>query len=142
MKILTFICCACTLTFSFAAFANDEYTRCLDSNYQTSTGLAKCANEETNRIMAELEKRYGVVAGHKYFLPWNNTLHNFADLKTAWIKYRDDYCNLLGYSELHAQNDYGHVSEARCRLRETLKFREDIENLVKNYQKTLVPTKL
>lgn len=125
------------LIFSSQALAGDAYDRCLAEHYQSNAGLAKCANEETIRVMVALDKRYEIVSAHKYFLPWNGALHSFSDLKKAWIKYRDDYCNLLGYSELHADNDYGHVSEARCRLRETLNFREEIEALVKNYQKTL-----
>lgn len=124
------------------AMAGDEYNKCLDLNYQSNAGLAKCADDETARVMAELDKRYDVVANHKYFRPWNSSAHTFTDFKRSWLKYRDDLCSLLGYSELQAQNDYGHVSAARCKLRETLKFQQDIETLVKNYQKTLSQTKL
>lgn len=122
---------------STSVWAADDYAQCLSLNYQTNDGLIKCANDETNRIMNDLDKRYGVVASHNFFRPWNDSSHTFADLKTAWLKYRNDYCNLLGYSQLHAKDDFGRVSEARCKLRETQHFRDDIEVLVKNYQKTL-----
>lgn len=139
----TFFTVLCLGLFSaFNATAGEEYTRCLELNYQTNEGLVKCADEETARVMDDLNKRYGIVAGHKYFRPWNNASHSFADLKTAWLKYRDDYCNLLGYSLTHNKNMYGIVEEARCKLRETLRFQKDVETLVKNYQKTLTQPKL
>lgn len=142
MKKTFFTVLCLGLLTAFNAAAGEEYTKCLDLNYQTYDGLAKCADEETARIMDSLNQRYGVVAGHKYFRPWNNASHSFADLKTAWLKYRDDYCNLLGYSLTHADNTYGTVEEARCKLRETISFQNDIETLVTNYQKTLTQPKL
>jgi len=122
--------------------AGDEYTKCLSTNYETEEGLAKCANEETSRIMKELDNRYGIVAGHKYFRPWNSSSHSFSLLKTAWLQYRDNYCNLLGYSLLHDNNPQGKVDEARCKLSETIRFQQNIETLVKNYQKTFSKPKL
>lgn len=134
-KFFALILCVCTFV-SFRALAGDEYAQCLNLNYKTNDGLIKCAQDETNRIMSELDKRYGIVANHNFFRPWNDSSHTFADLKAAWLKYRNDYCNLLGYSQTHAKDDFGRVSEARCKLRETQHFRDDIEVLVKNYQKT------
>ena len=127
---------------AFTAQAGDEYGQCLELNFQTDAGLIKCAEQETTRVMSELDKRYAVVAGHKYFRPWNNDSHSFAALKTAWLKYRDDACNLLGYSLITGGDEYGKVEEVRCKLRETLRFQKDIETLVKNYQKTLPQAKL
>lgn len=135
-KIYAVFLFTCLLSAS-PLWAADEYAQCLNLNYKTNDGLIKCANEETNRIMSELDKRYGIVANHNFFRPWNDSSHTFADLKAAWLKYRNDYCNLLGYSQTHAKDDFGRVSEARCKLRETQHFRDDIEVLVKNYQKTL-----
>ena len=119
-------------------YASDEYTNCLSNNYETDDGLVVCANNETNRIMKQLDKRYGIVANHKYFRPWNNNENNFSALKSAWLKYRDSYCNLLGYSILNADKSHGIVDEARCRLSETIRFQQQIEDLVRNYQKTLI----
>ena len=138
MKKFTWLLLGC-FCISSNVYASDEYTRCLDLNYKTDQGLAKCANDEVNRIMVELDKRYSVVAQHKYFRPWNNASHSFNDLKSAWIKYRDDYCNVLGYSVNQDNGTQGLISEARCRLSETFRFRDAVEDLVKNYQKTLKP---
>ena len=120
-----------------SAIAGDEYARCLDLNYQTNGGLIKCADDETERLMAELDKRYDIIAHHKFFRSWNGEAHSFDDLKQAWLKYRDDFCNLQGYSITHGGETYGDVTAARCRLSETIRFREELETLVKNYQKTL-----
>ena len=139
MKKLPIIAFVSALIFSMPAFAGEEYSKCLDANYRSNDGLIKCADEETARVMAELDKRYSIIAGHKFFRPWNSATHTYADLKTAWLKYRDDFCNLLGYSLIQGKDDYGRVEEARCKMRETIRFREDIETLVKNYQKTLRP---
>jgi len=119
------------------AQANDDYTRCLELNYQTDEGLAKCADDETARVMEEVNKRYNIVARHKFFSPWNSENRNFANLKAAWLKYRDDFCDLLGYSLIKGNDESGIVKAARCRLQETMRFQKDIELLVKNYQKTL-----
>ena len=119
-----------------SVIAGDEYARCLDLNYQTNNGLIKCADEETARLMVELDKRYNIIAHHKFFRSWSGA-HSFDDLKQAWLKYRDDFCNLQGYSITHGGETYGDVTAARCRLSETIRFREELETLVKNYQKTL-----
>jgi len=139
MKKISVIAFIVSLLTSLSANAGEEYSKCLDANYTTNDGLIKCAEEETNRVMTELDKRYFIVSGHKFFRPWNSADHSFAELKTAWLKYRDDSCNLLGYSLIKGNDDYGRVEEARCKMRETLRFREEIETLVKNYQKTLKP---
>ena len=124
------------------AFAGEEYARCLDLNYQTDTGLLKCAEDETARLTAELDKRYDIVANHKFFRPWNSKYHSFAALRSAWQKYRDDYCSLLGYSEIHGGDDNGYLTEVRCQIYETERFRADLEKIVQNYQKTLKPKDL
>ena len=131
--VITFIC------FCSSARAGEEYARCLDLNYQTDTGLLKCAEDETARLSSELDKRYDIIANHKFFRPWNDDIHSFAELKNAWLKYRNDYCNLLGYSQIHAGNNIGYLTEARCKLQETERFRAELEALVKNYQSTFKP---
>ena len=128
--------------FSFSAQAGEEYALCLDLNYKTDTGLLKCAEDEVNRLASELDKRYDIIANHKFFRPWNDDTHSFADLKNAWFKYRNDYCNLLGYSQIHAGNNVGYLTEARCKLQETERFQADLEILVKNYQSTFKPKPL
>lgn len=128
-----------SLLYATNTIASDEYTKCLDENYTTKDGIVKCANEETDRIMEQLNKRYGIVANHKYFRPWNNQINNFTSLKSTWLKYRDSYCNLLGFSILNPDNSRGEIEEARCKLSETVRFQQQIEALVKNYQKTLKP---
>lgn len=122
---------------AFSAQAGEEYARCLDLNYQTDTGLLKCAEDEVARLTGELDKRYEIIATHKFFKPWNDENHSFEALKESWLKYRDNYCNLLGYSEIHGGDNTGYLTEARCKLGETERFRADLERLVKNYQKTL-----
>ena len=126
---------------AFQVSADDEYAKCLEANYKTNEGLIKCADEENDRLFEELEQRYNIVANHKFFRPWNNQNHTFASLKAAWIKQRDEYCNLLGYSYTHGKDSFGDVAEARCKLKETQRFRQGIEELVKNYQKMLKRTK-
>lgn len=138
-KFLIFaVCFMCALP----AYAGEEYARCLDLNYQTDTGLLKCAEDEVSRLSEELNKRYDIIANHKFFRPWNEDNRSFVDLKNAWLKYRDDYCNLLGYSEIHGGDSAGYLTEARCKLSETERFRTDLERLVKNYQKTFKTKKL
>ena len=124
------------------AHSSEEYARCLDLNYKTDNGLLKCAEDETARLTEELDKRYEIIANHKFFLPWNNESHSFVELKNAWLQYRDEYCNLLGYSEIHTGENFGYVTEARCKINETERFRAALEILVKNYQKTLKPKTL
>lgn len=123
------------ILWSFSATAGEEYTRCLDLNYKTDEGLVKCANLETERLMTKLDERYNIIAHHKFFRFWKNHDHSFEDLKQAWLKYRDDFCHLEGFSLTHAGDASGFVAEARCKLKETQRFRDELEILVKNYQK-------
>ena len=74
MKKLYFTLIIVCLLCSTKAIASDEYTKCLDLNYTTKEGIVKCANEETDRIMEQLNARYSIIANHKYFRPWNNQI--------------------------------------------------------------------
>lgn len=120
-------------TFAWNAKA-DLYQECLDKNYMSDTEMAGCNKAEADRIMAQIRKRVNTIAATSYFNSWNQSRKDFSNLLADWSKFRDNYCDLYGYTYTQGMGTISKLQTTKCMIDMNKRFLDDVEMIVKIYQ--------
>lgn len=129
------------LTLSFLgiiAVKASEYDDCLKDlsgidkkilgNYEYSI----CLKQEAARLLKEVQKEYTKLSVDKHYQAWNSGNEMFKgrlrDTYNAWLVYRNDYCDLLGFASKHDKGSEDFYRET-CRVKLTADQLEAIKSV-------------
>ena len=140
MKKVFLTAAACGVLFAAGAKA-DEYQDCM-SKAVSDMAIIECNDNETTRLVRNVQTRYSALSGNKYFSGWNDqtlsSAQNFQMLMKQWLDFRDKYCSLYGYTFSQGEGTLSRVQESQCLVDLTKRFAKDVESVIAVYNNIAV----
>lgn len=136
MRKQLYLLTAAAVLFGGTEAKADVYKDCLDKNYMSDQAMSTCTLQEAERVMRMIKQKYNALAANPYFKQWNANNSEFGNLINNWTQYRNQYCDLYGYTYTQGQGTISALQSASCVLNMNKQFLQDIEEINKIYQES------
>ena len=110
--------------------------KCIEQHYMSDREMAKCMDDESERIWLQIKKKFNSIAATKYFDLWTENIgrERYAIMYKNMEDLRDYFCSLYGYAFTQDKGTISVVQRSQCILKMNERYLKDIDKIIEAFR--------